>query len=113
MSFTVLTAEFVTENNTFKKGLTELHDFEVDTLVEGDAALAMRGDANTELAGFADVAADKGWRMIHTISAHASPSSPVARAAYDHIAGVICGADRGAQGAAGRHPPQPARGAGR
>ena len=92
MSFTVLTAEFVTENNTFKKGLTELHDFEVDTLVEGDAALAMRGDANTELAGFADVAADKGWRMIHTISAHASPSSPVARAAYDHIAGVICGA---------------------
>lgn len=90
MSFTVLTAEFVSENNTFKKGLTKLHDFAIDCLIEGDAALTARGDANTELAGFADVARDKSWRMIHSISALASPAGPVARAAYDHIAGVIC-----------------------
>ena len=38
MTFTVLSAEFVSENNTFKKGLTELHDFAVDCLIEGDAA---------------------------------------------------------------------------
>jgi len=89
MSFTVLTAEFASENNTFKKGLTEIHDFEVDTLLEGDAAIRARHDANTELAGFLDVAKEKGWNLIHTISACASPSSPVARTAYDHIAGVI------------------------
>lgn len=90
MSFTVLTAEFVTENNTFMKGRTELHDFEVDTLLEGDAACRARRDANTELAGFLDVADKAGWRVIHTISASASPNGPVSRTAYDHIAGVIC-----------------------
>lgn len=90
MSFTVLTAEFVSENNTFKKGLTELHDFAIDCLIEGDAAISARGDANTELAGFVDVAREKGWRMIHAISALASPAGCVSRAAYDHIAGIIC-----------------------
>lgn len=92
MSFTVLTAEFASENNTFKKGLTEIHDFEVDSLLEGDAAIRARREANTELAGFVDVAEKEGWRLIHTISAAASPSSPVSRAAYDQIAGVITGA---------------------
>lgn len=90
MSFTVLTAEFVSENNTFKKGFTELKDFAVDCLIEGDEALRHRGNANTELAGFADVAGEKGWRMVHAISALAAPSAPVSRAAYDHVAGVIC-----------------------
>lgn len=89
MPFTVLTAEFVTENNTFKKGLTELHDFEVDTLLEGEAAITARSEANTELGGFLDVAEKEGWRVIHTISAAASPNSPVSRVAYDQIAGVI------------------------
>ncbi|MCB2130492.1 MAG: M81 family metallopeptidase [Rhodobacteraceae bacterium] len=89
MPFTVLTAEFVTENNTFKKGLTELYDFEVDTLLEGDAAIRARRGANTELAGFLDVAEVAGWQVIHTISATASPNGPVSRVAYDRIAGVI------------------------
>lgn len=89
MPFTVLTAEFVTENNTFMKGKTELHDFEVDTLLEGDVAIAARKGANTELAGFLDVAGRAGWNVIHTISAAASPNGPVSRTAYDHIAGVI------------------------
>lgn len=92
MSFTVLTAEFITENNTFKKGLTELHDFEVDTLAEGAEAIARRGQANTELAGFLDVARDRDWTVIHAISALAAPAGPVSRAAYDHVAGVICAA---------------------
>lgn len=90
MTFTVLSAEFVSENNTFKKGFTELKDFAVDCLIEGDEAFRHRGNANTELAGFAEVAAAENWRMIHAISALAAPSAPVSRAAYDHIAGVIC-----------------------
>ena len=90
MTFTVLSAEFVSENNTFKKGFTELKDFAVDCLIEGDEAFRHRGNANTELAGFAEVATAENWRMIHAISALAAPSAPVSRAAYDHIAGVIC-----------------------
>ncbi len=93
MSFNVLSAEFITENNTFKKGFTELHDFEIDTLATGDAAIAMRGSAgNTELAGFLDAAQELGWRLTHTISAAAAPAGPVSRQAYEHIAGVICDA---------------------
>lgn len=91
MTFTVLSAEFVTENNTFKKGWTELHDFEIDTLAEGETAIAMRGHAeNTELAGFLAVAREKGWALNHAISATAAPAGPVSRGAYEHIAGIIC-----------------------
>lgn len=92
MTFTVLSAEFVSENNTFKKGFTELKDFAVDCLIEGDEAFRHRGEALTELAGFARVAKAEGWRMIHAISALATPASPVSRKAYDHIAGIICAA---------------------
>ena len=91
MPFTVLSAEFITENNTFKRGLTELHQLAVDTLAEGDAAIAQRGDAtNAELAGFLEAAREKGWNLIHTISAAAAPAGPVSREAFDHVAGVIC-----------------------
>lgn len=92
MTFTVLTAEFVSENNTFKKGFTELRDFAVDCLIEGNEAFRHRGGAITELAGFAEVAGAEGWRVIHAISALATPAAPVSRAAYDHIAGIICAA---------------------
>lgn len=91
MPFRVLSAEFITENNTFKKGLTTLHDLSVDTLAEGDAAIAQRGNAtNAELAGFLEVARDKGWQLTHAISAAAAPAGPVSREAFDHVAGVIC-----------------------
>ena len=92
MTFHVLTAEFIHESNTFKKGETGLHAFQVDTLHEGDAAIARHGDVNAELAGFLDVAREKGWNVTHTISAHASPGARVSREAYDHIAGKICAA---------------------
>lgn len=94
MTFTVLSAEFVSENNTFKKGFTELRDFAADCLIEGDEAFRHRGDANTELAGFTSVARENGWRLIHAISALATPAAPVSRTAYDHIAGIICAAAR-------------------
>lgn len=99
MPFHVLTAEFIHESNTFKKGRTGLHAFQVDTLHEGQAAIDRRGEANTELAGFLDVARDEGWQVTHTISAHATPGACVSREAYDHIAGIIC---RGVEAARGR-----------
>ena len=50
--FHVLTAEFLHESNTFAKGETDLRAFAADTLQTGQDAVALRGTANTELAGF-------------------------------------------------------------
>lgn len=86
----VLTAEFAHESNTFKKGFTVLDDFRSETYLTGDAAIAERGKANTELAGFLDAAREAGWNVTHVISAHAGPGARVSRAAFDDIAGQIC-----------------------
>jgi microcystin degradation protein MlrC len=89
MPFTVLTAEFMHESNTFSRYRTDLPQFAVDALYHGDEAIRARRNANTELAGFMDVAEPAGWTVIHAISAHAVPGGRVTKAAYDHIAGVI------------------------
>ncbi|MBM1814858.1 M81 family metallopeptidase [Pseudosulfitobacter pseudonitzschiae] len=92
MTHHVLTAEFLHESNTFKKGLTELHNFEVDALMEGEEALARLSDGNTGLSGFTDVADEAGWDLTHVISAYAVPGSKVSRHAFEHVAGKICAA---------------------
>lgn len=90
MPFHVLTGVFVHESNTFKKGETTLQDFRDDVLDIGQAAVDRFRNVNEELAGFLDVGAAAGWRITHTVSAHATPGARVARAAFDHIAGLIC-----------------------
>lgn len=90
--FTVLTAEFQNEINTFSILPTTYDDYRHDVLLFGDEALAVRADANTELAGFADAARSHGWKQVHTVSAIAEPAGPVTRDAYDRIAGVIVAA---------------------
>ncbi|MBL9057457.1 MAG: M81 family metallopeptidase, partial [Rhodobacteraceae bacterium] len=60
----------------------------------GAAAVERFGDVNAELAGFLDAGRAAGWKITHTISAHATPGARVSRAAFDHIAGVICDAAR-------------------
>lgn len=92
MSFHVLTGAFVHESNTFKKGETTLQDFREDVLDLGQAAIDRFGDVNDELAGFLDAGRDAGWRITHTVSAHATPGAPVSEEAFDHIAGIICDA---------------------
>ena len=94
MTFTVLTAEFMHESNTFSRVPTALGMFRADTLLMGDEAIAVRGDANTELAGFLDVGRARGWSVIHAVSAHATPGGRVTKDAYDHIAGAILAAAR-------------------
>jgi microcystin degradation protein MlrC len=90
----VLTAEFAHESNTFKKGATTLDDFKSETFLRDAEAIAERGAANTELAGYLDAAREAGWRITHVVSAHAGPGARVARQAFDHIAGLICEAVR-------------------
>lgn len=92
MSFHVLTGSFVHESNTFKKGETTLQDFRDEVLDEGQVAIDRFGDVNDELAGFLDVGRAAGWRITHSVSAHANPGARVSREAFDHLAGIICGA---------------------
>ena len=94
MPFHVLTASFVHESNTFKKGETTLQDFRDDVLDIGQAAVDRFGDVNDELAGFLDTGREAGWRVTHAVSAHASPGARVSREAFEHVAGIICDAAR-------------------
>ncbi len=89
MSFTVLTAEFSHESNTFSRCPADYAAFTDRGIRLGDAAIAERGEANTPIAGFLDIGRPAGWRVIHAISAAAQPSGPVTREAFDRIANVI------------------------
>jgi microcystin degradation protein MlrC len=90
MTFRVLTAEFVHESNTFKKGRTDLAAFRAETLDLGEVAIGRFGNVNTEIAGFLDAGREAGWSIRHVVSAHATPGARVSREAFDHIAGLIC-----------------------
>jgi microcystin degradation protein MlrC len=92
MTYAVLTAEFAHESNTFSIRPTDLAAFRARLFLHGEAAVVQREGANTDIAGFMDVAHAKGWRTRHALSASASPAGPVTRAAFDEIAGCIIAA---------------------
>ncbi|KPL53399.1 microcystin degradation protein MlrC [Prosthecomicrobium hirschii] len=94
MTRTILTAEFQHESNTFSRIGATLDSFRQRYWFTGDAAIQARGDANTPLAGFLDVARREGWQVVHPISTGATPSGPVTREAYETIAGLIVDAVR-------------------
>ena len=90
MSFTVLSAEFAHETNTFSRRHTTHADFMARSrCLEGDDAIAARGHANTELGGFLEVARSQEWRLIHVLSASANPGGPVTEDAFERLAGLI------------------------
>jgi microcystin degradation protein MlrC len=95
VSFTVLTAEFAHETNTFSIVPTDYQAFLDRFLLLGDDALRERAEANTDIAGFMDVARAKGWTTIHAISTSAPPAGLVTRDAFERIADVIIAAARG------------------
>lgn len=89
MAFTVFTAEFQHESNTFSRVLADLGAFRERYFYPGEQAILERGDANTPLAGFLDIGKREGWKITHALSAGATPSGPVTKAAYEEIAGII------------------------
>ena len=91
-NFTVLTAEFLHETNTFCSLPTTEASFAERGLLFGDAAVAARKDNNTELAGFLDAGRAYGWNVVHVLSAHAQPGGPVTRAAFDAMTAPIVAA---------------------
>ena len=89
MSFNVLTAEISHETNYFSLHKTGKKEFMDRYALIGAAAIAERGDENTELAGFLDAGRAHGWQIKHTISAAAGPSGKIRRKAFDWLCGPI------------------------
>ena len=95
MTFTVLSAEFAHETNTFSRVLTGYDKFLARSgCLPGDEAIAARGHANTEIGGFLEVAQAHQWRLIHVLSASANPGGPVTDDAFERLAGAIVDAAR-------------------
>jgi microcystin degradation protein MlrC len=85
MSFNVLTAELSHETNTFSVRKTGKKAFMAHYALMGAAAIAERGDENTELAGFLDAGRAHGWQVTHVLSAAAGPSGHIRRKAFDWL----------------------------
>ncbi len=96
MGFRVLTAEVFHETNTFSRLRTDQEAFRNRLFLLGKAAVAERSNANTEIAGFCDVAVGRHWEIDHVLSAAAGPSGCVTRAAFDWICDPIV--DRASKG---------------
>ena len=95
MKHVVLTAEFAHETNTFSRIETGYDRFMARSFcLEGEPAIAARGNVNTELAGFLDAARIHDWDVIHVLSASANPGGPVTRDAFERLAGPIVAAAR-------------------
>lgn len=92
MSFRVLSAELYHETNTFSRQKTSYEAFASRLTFFGEKAIAARGDANTELAGFLDIGRERGWTLVHAMSAEAKPSGIVLADAFERLAGAICDA---------------------
>lgn len=89
MAFRVLTAEVSHETNTFNCHKTDEQAFRDCYALFGAEAIAERGEANTELAGFLDVGRAQGWQIDHVLSAAAGPSGKVTGAAFDWLCDPI------------------------
>jgi len=89
MGFNVLTAEFAHETNTFNVHKTDYDAFLREGVLFSDEAIRIRGNANTEIAGFLDVARKHAWTVRHAVSAQAEPAGPVTRDAFERLGGAI------------------------
>lgn len=91
MSFKVMMAEVSHETNTFSVLQTAEDNFRNRFFLRGEAALKERGQANTELAGFLNIANANSWDVTHVLSVAAGPGGRVKKAAYDWFCDPIVG----------------------
>ncbi len=89
MSFRVLTAEISHETNTFSIRPTNLAAFKSRYFLLGEDAIRERGQANTDLAGFLDVARDRGWDVTHAVSTSAPPGGLVTQGTFMALAAPV------------------------
>jgi microcystin degradation protein MlrC len=89
MTFTVLTAEFSHETNTFSILPTDYAAFANRSILFGNEAIEERRHSNTDIAGFIDVAEARGWTVIHALSASAPPGGCVTHNAFERLTNPI------------------------
>ncbi len=85
MPFKVLTAEMSHETNSFSLQETDEQAFRNRYVLMDTEAIAQRGQANTELAGFLDSGRAHGWDVNHVLSAAAGPSGKVRRKTFNWL----------------------------
>ncbi len=89
MSRRILLAEIRHETNTFNRIPTTRRDFASRYWLEGDAIPETLRDTNTEICGFLDAAAKRGWSVTHPFAASASPSGPMAAGDWHEVIDLI------------------------
>ena len=89
MPFNVLTAEMSHETNSFSLQETDEQAFRNRYVLMGADAIAERGQANTEIAGFLDAGRSHGWHVKHVLSAAAGPSGKVRRTTFNWLSDPI------------------------
>jgi microcystin degradation protein MlrC len=94
MRYRILSAEIAHETNTFSRLPTDQQAFRDCYYYAGEEALLQRARANTELAGFVEVAQESDWQLEHVHSAAAGPSGKVTRAAFDWLCDPVVEAAR-------------------
>ncbi len=85
MRYKILSAEFGHETNTFNIHPTSIENFAKQMLLDGEQALAQRGQKNTELAGLLSMVTEQNWQLEHCFSATAGPGGKVTKAAFEQI----------------------------
>jgi microcystin degradation protein MlrC len=88
----VLSAEIYHETNTFSLVKTDEQKFRDRFFLHGAEAIAERGEANTELAGFLQAGKTHDWQINHVLSASAGPGGIVTRAAFEWLADPLVAA---------------------
>lgn len=85
----ILTAAFKHETNTFSPLPTDLAAYTARSLRYGADVPAYFEGTATEMGAFIDAARARGWELVHSVAADATPSGKVTHAAFEHIVGTI------------------------
>ena len=88
----ILTAEIYHETNSFSCRKTDVQAFKDRIFLFGAEAIAERGKANTELAGFLQAGSNHSWQIDHVLSASAGPGGKVTRAAFECLCDPVVAA---------------------
>jgi len=81
--------QFMEESNTFVRQRADLDHFRATQLLYGEEIAARLGGTRCEVGGFLDVLGPAGVEIVPMVAANAVSSGPVARAAFDHVAGAM------------------------
>jgi microcystin degradation protein MlrC len=92
MTKRVMIAAVRHETNTFSQMPTDVAAFRARELYRGDEIRRILAGTKTEIAAYLDAAERFGWTPVCPVSANATPSGKVTRAAFDEFAADIIAA---------------------